>query len=80
MCNEAFKRRTGLGYTLGQVLLVLTNVSNFMNTCSYIAQLIFNDSSITKILYSTCTSRQVLLCKRLLYTVAIQYTISLGTC
>ena len=46
-------------YTLGWVLLVPTNISNFVST--YIAQLNVSNSSTMKIVYSPCTSSWVLL-------------------
>ena len=42
--------------TLGWLLLVLTNVSNFVNTCTYLAQLNVNNFSTKAFLYSTYTS------------------------
>ena len=66
MCNVVVLILQNLGctytvcmYTLGWVLLVPTNVSNFVST--YIAQLNVSNSSTMKIVYSPCTSSWVLL-------------------
>ena len=42
--------------TLGRLLLVLTNVSDFVNTCMYLAQLNVSNSSTKAFLYKTYTS------------------------